>query len=450
MTLKDIKQESDKESLNKYTDELELNEKHLSLIYDTVSDAVFLLAVEPDDRFRFVSVNRAFLDITGLSREQVVGKRIEDVLPETAHALVINKYKEAINENKTVFWEQVFTYPTGERVGAVTVTPVWNAGGVCTHLVGTVHDLTERKQAKEALQKSEQMFNIPVDDLPFMIFVNQGGKVVYANETCHDLMGYTVKEFLSPDFDFLSLISAESLELIKNELSKHMQGKEVEPCEYTLVTKYGKRLYGMITTQPIDYEGESAIFGSIIDITKRKLAEEAIRESEKKFRLLAENSIDCIWILDTRLKFTYLSPSTERILGYKPEQMVGTRLSSHFKKKEFLKIGAMAAKAIKNYKTFTYVTFETKMLNSKNEEVNLEITSKMLLNSQGKLIGLQGTTRDITGRKQAEEELQERMNELETFYRTTLGREGRVIELKQEVNELLEQLGKNKKYGDYS
>ncbi len=57
---------------------------------------------------------------------------------------------------------------------------------------------------------------------------------------------------------------------------------------------------------------------------------------------------------------------------------------------------------------------------------------------------------NITERKRAEEELQERMDELETVYRTTLGREERVIELKQEVNELLEQLGKNDRYNDYS
>jgi len=291
MTLKDLNQESDEESLNKYTDEMELDEKHLSLIYHTLSDVVFLLAVEPDDCFRFVSVNQAFFNVTGLTREQVVGKRIEQVLPETAHALVVSKYKEAIVDNKTVFWEQASTFPTGERVGAVTVTPVCNAEGGCTHLVGIMHDLTQTKQAEAALL-----------------------------------------------------------------------------------------------------------------------------ESEEKFRLLADNSIDCIWMLDTKLRFTYLSPSVERILGYKPEQMVGTNLSSHFKIKEFLKVGALAAKAIKNYKTFTHVTFETKMLNSKNDEVNLEISSKGLLNSQGKIIGLYGTTRDITERKQADEALRESEERFRTIF----------------------------------
>jgi len=95
------------------------------------------------------------------------------------------------------------------------------------------------------------------------------------------------------------------------------------------------------------------------------------------------------------------------MMGFKPEEWVGTRLSSHFKKKEFLRVGALAARFMKNYKTLPNLTFETKMLNSNNEEVNIEITSKVLLNSHGKLIGLQGTTRDITERKQAEKELRE-------------------------------------------
>lgn len=155
-------------------------------------------------------------------------------------------------------------------------------------------------------------------------------------------------------------------------------------------------------------------------------------ESEEKFRLLSENSIDCIWILNTRLRFTYLSPSVERIMGFKPEQWVGTKLSSHFKKKEFLKAGALAAKAIKNYKTFTSVTFETKMLNSNNEEVDLEISGKPLINSQGKLIGIQGTTRDITKRKQTEKELAKYREHLEELVRKrTAELDNRVSEVEQ-------------------
>ncbi|MBE9573121.1 MAG: PAS domain-containing protein, partial [Proteobacteria bacterium] len=201
MTLKDLNQEKDEESLKKHIEEMELNEKHLSLIYDTLSDVVFLLAVEPDDCFRFVSVNQAFLANTGLTREQVVGKRIEQLLPETAHTRVISKYKEAINENKTVFWEQASTFPTGELVGAVTVTPVWNAGGVCTHLVGTVHDLTANKQAMDALREKAYIIQssssvIATADLDGkMTYVNPSFFRVWGFEDGGDILGRPFSEF---------------------------------------------------------------------------------------------------------------------------------------------------------------------------------------------------------------------------------------------------------------
>jgi len=156
------------------------------------------------------------------------------------------------------------------------------------------------------------------------------------------------------------------------------------------------------------------------EITERKEAEETLLESEEKFRLLSENSIDCVWVVDTGLRFTYLSPSVERIMGFKPKQWVGTKLSSHFKKKEFLRVGILAAKTIKNYKTFTHVTFETKMLNSKNDEVDVEISSKVLLNGQGKLIGLQGITRDITERKAAQGAIRESEERYKTLFEVAL------------------------------
>jgi light-regulated signal transduction histidine kinase (bacteriophytochrome) len=92
----------------------------------------------------------------------------------------------------------------------------------------------------------------------------------------------------------------------------------------------------------------------------------------------------------------------------------------------------VAVKSLKNYKTFTHVTFETKMINSKNDEVALEISGKALLNSQGKLIGLQGTTMDITKRKQVEKELAKYRDHLEELVRKrTAELDNRVSEVEQ-------------------
>jgi len=133
-----------------------------------------------------------------------------------------------------------------------------------------------------------------------------------------------------------------------------------------------------------------------------------IEESERKFRLLAENSVDCIWTMDKRLRFTYLSPSLKKIAGFTPDQWEGTHLRTHFRAKEFLRVGAIAANALRHYKTFTDITFETKMLNNRNEEIDLEITGRLLKNAAGKVIGLQGTTRDISFRKTEEKRTRKR------------------------------------------
>ncbi len=135
---------------------MEVSERRLSLIFDTVSDVIFLLLVEPEDCYRFASVNPTLLAVTGLTHDQVIGKRIEDVLPETAHALVIGKYKQAILENKTVRWEEVSVYPTGTLYGEAAVTPAWDANGICTHLIGSVHDITEIRRAEEEIRTLNQ------------------------------------------------------------------------------------------------------------------------------------------------------------------------------------------------------------------------------------------------------------------------------------------------------
>ena len=157
---------------------LRSRERELSLIYRNVSDVIFLLAVEaaPDaevrgpaqaqaagalanpgpPQFRFVSVNRAFLAATGLQESDVVGKSVSEVIPEPSYSLVVRKYRQAISQRATVTWEETTPYPSGVKVGTVVVTPLFDSKGVCTNLVGAVHDVTGLKLAEQALREADR------------------------------------------------------------------------------------------------------------------------------------------------------------------------------------------------------------------------------------------------------------------------------------------------------
>ncbi len=127
---------------------LHSSENQLALIYANVHDSVFVVAVEANQQFRFASVNPRFLETTKLEKQQVVGKPVQEVIPSSSNSLVLEKYRQAIATGETVSWEETSDYPAGRKVGEVSVSPVFDIQGNCSHLIGTVHDITERKQAE--------------------------------------------------------------------------------------------------------------------------------------------------------------------------------------------------------------------------------------------------------------------------------------------------------------
>jgi two-component system, cell cycle sensor histidine kinase and response regulator CckA len=130
-------------------------EGHLLLVLNNVSDVIFAIDVESDGGFRFSTVNRRFLETTGLQAGQVVGVRVEDVIPEPARSFVLEKYREALRTGAPVRWEELSEYPAGKKLGHVTVVPVFDAAGSPRRLVGMVHDLTERLRAEDARRELE-------------------------------------------------------------------------------------------------------------------------------------------------------------------------------------------------------------------------------------------------------------------------------------------------------
>ncbi len=138
-------------------------------------------------------------------------------------------------------------------------------------------ELAERRHTEQDLRESEEKFRNLAEQSPNMIFINNGGRVIYANRKCEEVMGYTREEFYQKEFNFLCLIAPEDAERVNAAFGKHLTGEEILPYEYSLITKTNHRLDVIITSKLISYEDQKALLGIITDISARKRTERLLQ-----------------------------------------------------------------------------------------------------------------------------------------------------------------------------
>lgn len=154
---------------------------------------------------------------------------------------------------------------------------------------------SNQQLAHQRLSEYEELTKSLFERSPNMIFINTKGRVVYANEMCVRLMGCNRDEFYSPDFNFLSLIAPESRDIVEAGFGRHMRGEDVEPYDYTLLTRDGRRIECIMASKLIQYHGEQSILGIITDISHRKQAEEQLREARDELELrVKERTVELV------------------------------------------------------------------------------------------------------------------------------------------------------------
>lgn len=221
-----------------------------------------------------LQVNDKICDMLDYSRDELVGKnsRMLYLSDEIYEYVGREKYKQ-ISECGTGTVEIRWKRKDGRIIDIILNSTVLDPSDFSKGVTFTALDITERKRAEEALRESEGKFRSLAEQSPNMIFINKKGKIVYANKKCEEVIGYTREEFSSPDFDFHSFVTPESLSLINENYARHLRGEEVQPYDYSIIKKDGKRIEAINTSKLIQYEGESAILGIVTDITNRKRAE---------------------------------------------------------------------------------------------------------------------------------------------------------------------------------
>jgi PAS domain S-box-containing protein len=412
-----LQSEKTEKELRKYSEELEREilehkkseasllerEQQLSSIYSTVGDVIFHLEVEGEDRYRFISVNQAFSKVTGIQETMIIGKMVDEIIPEPSLSLVLGKYRQAIKENSVLRWEEVSEYPTGQLIGDVSIAPVVDNKGKCTHLVGTVHDITERVRANEALVESETKYRQLVTQSPDGIFiVDLSGRFLSVNRAICDSLHYSEEELLS--MKILDIVPEQYHSIHKQRLMAVLNGEStISSTEYEVIGKEGITYFVEVLSVPYYKGKEIAGFQGIArDITERKQAEKVIRESEGKYRRIFENVQDLYY--ETSMDGTILevSPSIEILSGgqYRRDDLIGKSMYNFYSEKE-----ERDTLMLKLKEQGTVSDFEITLKNRDGSNVPCSLSAKVSFDEKGHPDKIIGSTRNISERKNALEKL---------------------------------------------
>ncbi|HEX8176759.1 MAG TPA: PAS domain S-box protein [Pyrinomonadaceae bacterium] len=259
-----------------------------------------------------------------------------------------------------------------------------------------------RKAAEEKLRSSEESLRELFENANDIIYVHDlEGNYTSINKVGERITGYTREEALK--MNVTDVVAPEYLELARGMLASKLA--DVKPQTFyqlEVITKDGRRVPLEISTQLIYEEGKPVgVQGIARDITKRKLAEEALRESEERYRELFENANDLVYTHDLKGNFTSLNLAGQRITGYTLDEALGLNIAQVVLPK-YLKTAREMIELKSEDELPT--RYELEIFAKDGRRIPLEVSTRVILKG-GQPVGVQGIARDITERKRTEETL---------------------------------------------
>ncbi|MBS3759706.1 MAG: PAS domain S-box protein, partial [Desulfobacterales bacterium] len=369
-----------------------------------LQDVIFTMDLD----LHYTYVSPSVRSMRGYNPSELIGKSLHDVAPpasvkkalevvaeelklEESGQADLNRFRtieiELYCKNGSTIWTEVrFSFIRDEDNRALG-------------FIGINRNITERKRAVSRLKESEEKFRTLAEACPFAIMIYQNDYWVYANSAAETISGFSKEELYR--MRFWEIVHPDYRDLVRGRGSRRQAGQKATPVyDFKIIDKAGEERWVSLSGGNLTYEGKTAGLITVIDITERKLAETAVRESEEKYRAILENIEDGYYEVDLAGNFTFFNDFLCRISGQSRDEILGINYREYTDEENAKKL----------FDTFHTVyetgvpakAFDLEIQPRADDIRNVEISASLIKNAANEPEGFRGIIRDITERKQAE------------------------------------------------
>jgi PAS domain S-box-containing protein len=403
------------------------SERRYRLMAENVNDIIWTLNMD----MAFTYVSESVTQVTGYTQEEAKRAPLNQLLtPESyirasqrlADELALEKSGQPFDRNRAITLEVEAIHKDGSILWLeITGTFNRNDKGEITEILILGRNFTQRKKAEQALAESEKLYRMIVQNMQDVIWImDLNLQYKYRSPSSMRITGYTVDEMMAiPIKDAFTPESyALAEKILLEELANEQSGVALDPhrartIELEVYRKDGGTAWIEVTaTFNRNEKGEPVeILLAARDIMARKKMEEALRESEKRYRMIVENIHDSISLFDLNFEYIYVSPSEIRITGFTPEEIMKLPVKDRMTPASYAMLETALAEELELETSGKPIdlnrtrTLELEVIHKNGGTVQMELTATFNRNESGQPVGVMITSRNITEKRKAQEEL---------------------------------------------
>jgi PAS domain S-box-containing protein len=374
---------------------------------DAMGDTLIVLNLES----KVIKLNKTAIQLLGYTEEDIPHLSFETIFPEKEHEKHYAEMKIALDTETIRPFETLILTKDGEEIPVLISGTVFkDARNEPIGFVGVCRDITERKRAEQAFRESEERYRRLVETMNDGIGIqDENGLITYVNNKFCQMLNYKPDDFIGkPVTDFLD---DHNRQILKNQTVIRREGK-IKPYEIEWTCKDGRKIQTIMSPQAIfnDNGQFKGSFSVITDISTLKQTEEFLRESEERYRSLAENSMVGFWEITLEGYTTYINPAMCSMIEIEgPEALSGQTYHSFFTRKSLETIDRERIRRFEGKGS----SYEVEIVGKRGGRRNVVICGASLLSAEGKIQSYVATFTDITDRKRVEKALQKAHDKLE-------------------------------------